>query len=477
MKYLLFFCIAGLLSCNAFSQADANWVFGNKAGLKFLDGETIPFKSSIYSVESCASMSDKNGNLLFYTDGVTIWDSTHEVMDNGNEIYTNYLDSFSITSCTQGSLIIPVPDTDSLFYIFSLSPFVSDPGLVYSIVDMSMNDGRGKVILKANLLLAPDLSERLEAVKHANGRDWWLIGHQLNTNSFYEFLITDKNIIGPIFQEAGNTTLTSIDQFGQISASLNGELLSLGTYDTIEIFSFDRCSGMIILLNSFPAEFGRAYSLEFSKSKEYIYISNWSKKLYQLKINPDDGNIIESNLLYEITTSNHDIGQLKMGTDEKIYIAIYYDGATDTSTSLLNKNLSVINFPDNYYLDSDFDTATISLGGESSFSGLPNMPNYNLGALEGSPCDTLSVGINNATAMEAEIKIYPNPVTDFIYIKSEIEQKYYYTIKNIFSEKLLSGVLYAEEKIHIKQLASGVYFLELSDVNNHVIQTEKIVKQ
>src|SRR5436190_1341273 len=81
-------------------------------------------------------------------------------------------------------------------------------------------------------------------------------------------------------------------------------------------------------------------------------------------------------------------GQQLLGPDGKIYLATYYTTIPNDVFNLKNQNLCVINFPNEVYPLCDFDTNSISLGTRRVFGGLPNMPNYNLGPLVGSGCDT-----------------------------------------------------------------------------------------
>ncbi|MBK8342513.1 MAG: hypothetical protein IPL12_03770 [Bacteroidetes bacterium] len=109
-------------------------------------------------------------------------------------------------SITQGVTILPMPGAENIFYIFQLQS-KSDPpnyGLEYSKVDMTMNDGFGEVVEKNIDVFTGYLNEKMQAVKHANGRDWWLTTMQLSTNDttlcLATFLITADTIEGPFIQ-------------------------------------------------------------------------------------------------------------------------------------------------------------------------------------------------------------------------------------------------------------------------------------
>ncbi len=178
-------------------------------------------------------------------------------MDNGDSLFDNSLSYFENTSCTQGSLIIKIPNSNYLYYVFSLSPFNYGPGLSYGVVDISYNSGLGKVISKHNLLLQGDLTEKLTAVKHANGRDWWLLGHKLVSDEFYKFLITPDTIEGPFYQSIGSTYDYNswANIFGELTPSKEGDKLFAVSYKILDYFDFDRCNGEISNWQNFTPPF------------------------------------------------------------------------------------------------------------------------------------------------------------------------------------------------------------------------------
>ena len=85
---------------SAQNQTD-NWYFGNKAGLNFSTcTPTILTDGQVNTHEGVATISDANGNLLFYTDGVTVWNKQHLIMDNGTGLAGH-------PSSTQSAVIVP----------------------------------------------------------------------------------------------------------------------------------------------------------------------------------------------------------------------------------------------------------------------------------------------------------------------------------------------------------------------------------
>src|ERR1044071_4604372 len=104
LRVLIFTCFILLQSSVFLSQNQAaQWYFGQNAGLNFLTSPpSVLTNGSMAVVEGCASVSDAAGNLLFYTDGMTIWNKNHIIMGNGTGL-------FGAGTPVQSSLILPLP--------------------------------------------------------------------------------------------------------------------------------------------------------------------------------------------------------------------------------------------------------------------------------------------------------------------------------------------------------------------------------
>ena len=160
--------IIGCISLQALAQKEGNiWYFGSYAGLDFNSGSPVPLTNgALNTAEGCATISDANGNLLFYTDGSTIWNKNHVTMPNGTGLLGN-------STSTQAGLIIKQPGSANLYYVFSIFT-----DFAYSIVDMNLQSGNGDVVAGSkNIVIAGGVnSEKQCATKHANGTDVWKIG-------------------------------------------------------------------------------------------------------------------------------------------------------------------------------------------------------------------------------------------------------------------------------------------------------------
>ena len=234
-----------------FSQGEtANWYFGNEAGIQFnSDGSVTPIsKSSLNTFEGCASISDASGDLLFYTDGISVYNSNHDIMENGGKLLGD-------SSSTQSALIVPNPDDSFLFYIFTVdtSPVARDPdlGLNYSVVDISLNDGAGAVVEK-NIRLLQDCSEKVTAVvKDCFDRSIWVLtlaSENGDTNSFDTFHAFEVNASGVQTRSVKSTIegLQIVDPRGYLKFSPDGNFLaSANVSDGLYLYDFNSVTGQV----------------------------------------------------------------------------------------------------------------------------------------------------------------------------------------------------------------------------------------
>ncbi len=280
-----------LAFCAAYAQKeDRNWVFGINCGIDFNDlSNPRTFQSVCHNYEANASISDSAGNLLFYLSQnrfenyFRVRNDNHDVVINGDSI----LGSFTTTN---GVIILPVA---SKYYIFSVGgahyatpcPTRACAGLFYSVVEKDSNEAL-KITAKNVFLFSNQwLSEKLSAVKHSNGVDWWVLVHYSNfhtgSNSFYKFLLTPTAIEGPFGQNIG-TVYSSSNCCGEMTFSSDGtQLVSVSVFSdypdnvsVIDLFNFDRCNGLLYNHQVIDSTTDREYyGVEFSRSGKYIYTS------------------------------------------------------------------------------------------------------------------------------------------------------------------------------------------------------------
>ncbi|MGR6088361.1 MAG: T9SS type A sorting domain-containing protein [Arcticibacter sp.] len=486
MKRLKLFILILHVAFIAHAQKqDYIWIFGDSTGLDFNTPVPTPLTGvNTYSIENSASISDSNGNLLFYcsasygTDTTSLKNRLFQLMPNGNQMYGG-------ASATQGSTIVPFPADTMKYYLFSFYPPVLGLGthLYYSIIDISLDNGYGDVIQK-NVLLnnAYYFTEKTQIVRHGNGRDWWLITHEgySNNNKFIKYLITPSGISAPYYQNIGSI-LNGAGNIGQLKFSQSGnKLVLVAARGILNIFDFNRCTGVIsntIDLSYFvPSGTSAFYGGAFSSNEQILYVTNLDS-LFQYDLTAT--NIAGSKQLLLVKSMNCSFGQLQLAPDDKIYLATMCGGSLPNNVfTNENMNLTVINDPDVYGPGCNLAPYSFSLGGRRSFLGLPNMQNYNLGRWAGSPCDTLTVGIYEIDNVYSG-KMYPNPSTGVVNYEYRTEKNNTgtITINNVWGQELkripLTGGLNTLT-IDCGNFADGIYLYDVL-VNNVIVTKDKLI--
>jgi len=481
MKFIVFISFVFVFFNLSAQKETNNWVFGDSLLMTFTDTGIncvqIPTKV-LY--ESSASISDSLGNLLFHTDGRYVWNKLNEVTPNGCCLNIEQYGVYG-SSVTQGALIIPKPGNVNLYYIFTKA----NDTISYSLMDINGDGGLGDIVEKNLPILIDTTMEKMHAVKHANGRDWWLLVHEsipsFNpglTNKFYKFLITPDGISGPFIQNVGNL-IDFYTSVGEMIFSSDGSRLALTGYNFVELFDFDRCTGDLnefAYIDNFDIPSFTAYGFSFSPDGNKIYLSDFDK-LYQYCLNCNDSIEDTKLLLFDNPYGGYSIGQHELGPDGKIYFVICYSEVPSYIFTNKNMNLCVINEPNLLGAACNIDTSTIWLGGRRAITGLPNMVNYSLGAIPGSECDTL--GVNVITLEHKEIfSVFPNPTTDILHINYSGTENVFYTltITNATGAGVFKLQKFDSNKvINVKSFPAGVYFYTIyADAKS--IQTGTIVK-
>jgi hypothetical protein len=108
----------------------------------------------------------------------------------------------------------------------------------------------------------------------------------------------------------------------------------------------------------------------------------------------------------------------------------------DTVYNMYNMNLSVINQPDSLGTACDFQPYSFYLGGKRTYLGLPNNPDYDLGAVAGSACDTIT-GIAPSPLERVGVRLYPNPVNNILFISGLSDAKNELVVYDIYGRQII----------------------------------------
>ena len=359
-----------------------------------------------------ANICDDAGNLLFYSNGVYIANANNDTMVNGSGLnpsqYTTQNLSYGLR-IRQGNLILPYPNDSVKYYLIHQTLFYDQNAsdyksaeVYYSLIDMSLDGGLGAVIQKNVVLNADTLNPgAITACKHANGRDWWLVFHKSAGRRYYKYLLTPSGFQGPFVQNIGYSIPVQNDFIWQSCFSPNGEkFASVMAGDSMNVMNFDRCTGLfsnVVEISINDSALGRGVA--FSPNSNLMYVSSM-KYMYQFNVYA--GNIDSTKII---------IGRYDGFADPipPFYTGFYlsqigYDNKIYTNTGNGTQWLMVIHNPDLVGTDCNFLQHGLML---PTYNGLtiPNFPNYFLGALIGSSCDSLSSSLNDLSGKENQKKL------------------------------------------------------------------------
>jgi hypothetical protein len=479
IKRFIIFLLPLLCSTIAFSQG-RNSIFlmgyhdaptSNEARLFFsdtsyslsLEQRVIPF------VDTQGNIADENGNLLMSSNGVFIADATGDTMMDGGGLNPGW----GVNNCPNGlcmsfaNLFLPIPGDSNKYILFHQVAEIAAPvgldalEIYYSIIDISQNGGLGKVVSKNNIALSGVFSWGYAACKHANGRDWWITAMNDVANGLHTFLLTPDTL-----QYMGLQTFPS-QNFpygfaGQPLFSPDGTKFAFGgSYgingmnylSSVTLLNFNRCNGVFNLdtVIDYSDSF-ISLATAFSPDSKHLYFAS-AQRLYQY--NTDVGSAyqlvaVNDTFLSAPPVFYTDFFQLYLAANGKIYIS--------SGSSVLH--LHEINFPDSSGTTCDVQLHNVFTN--CFFIGVPNHPNYYLGRLVGSSCDSLT-NINDPPEHDFRFKVFPNPVMDgnikIMYLlpqnKSGRLEIYDVTGKVVYSQNLPPWS--SLQVISLPDLANGVY--------------------
>lgn len=462
---------------------NANWVFGDSAGLQFNFGSVEAIQSNIGAMEGCASISDNEGNLLFYSNGLQVWDKSHNVMPNGTGLLAKPDFGGDVgSSTTQSCIILPMDTSVGLYYLFCLSAFGNagfGPGLTYSIIDMNLNGGLGDVNASKNIVIwdsfRGELTEKLVAFKHGNGKDYWLIVHEMGNNKFIRFKIDSYGISAPYFQEIGTV---HDDYYGQMFVSFDATKLVVASNELVEVFNIDRCTGVLSNDENITPDDALEiiYGCAISSDNSMLYISEQDALGYDQKImqynltNPSDWEIIY-NGEFDIWPIN--IGQFQLGLDDKIYFPIGLASYPNDFDEFYSFNTAIhrINYPGLPGAACGLELNAIALtDGARASNGLPNLVNYDLTELVPLCSDTIiDTTVNIITSLNNEILIFQNFELETINIKNLPYGVNLITIFDITGRKVFSDFTDLSDYKLSLSLSKGWYIVNIADCNGNCL--------
>jgi PKD repeat protein len=350
---------------------------------------------------SCGFICDSSGVLQLQTSGCYIANGQGKIVEGGEAIGGT---GRGASACAtegyylqpQQGFFLPRPGYSSqYYYIYATCIDPLPNSLDYTLVDMEANQGAGKVLAKDIHIVADTIQPgAYAAVKHANGRDWWIITLRRVSNRLYKTLLDPVGFHDYGYQELGVPTL---DMYGiaDMAASPDGSVIahSMGKED-LRLWDFDRCTGTLSNAIHYQQEDYQdsvwhqlSNGVAFSQNGRYVYRNNKSF-VYQYDLQSSDiaqsiqivGTVLDQPR--SVINTTLEFGYAESGPDGRIYIKPALGGVD---------YLHVINHPERGGLASELRYGDIYL--PQPTGAMPIFPVYRLGPIDGSPCDTL--GLNN----------------------------------------------------------------------------------
>lgn len=322
--FILTFFFLASFAVVAQKEADY-WYFGRNAGIHFTASGPVALEDSKLSTdEGCSVISSKEGVLKFYTDGITVWNSKHQIMMNGAGLKGD-------PSSTQSSVAIPRPKHPGEYYLFSIAATAQPNGMCYSLVDTRRNGGLGEVVQdQKNVFITSPVTEKMTAVAHRNGTDIWVIAHKWNSDEFLAYLVTENGVTTtPVITKIGKVHEgTVLNTQGYMKSNPDGSNLALALEesDLVEIFDFDNSTGIlsnVISVKMKPTTY--VYGVEFSPDGSLLYAAaTGAGEIYQFNLQAGSPELVQASQLLVGTTPNKEwVGAMQVAVDGKIYFPIY----------------------------------------------------------------------------------------------------------------------------------------------------------
>jgi hypothetical protein len=392
----------------------------------------------------------------------------------GDSLYTFYGGS---GRSTQTSIILPKKGNQ--YYVFSTGMsdsvahilidsivYLGYDVLNYSVVDMDSNGGNGKVIEKNKVVLDNQRYANcaMTAVKHGNGRDWWLVKADCWKHQYQTFLVKEDTIEGPFYYSFTDTT-NYWNYYSEIYFSDDGTKMasniqrqqvtpiqvSYAEYNRVDIFEFDRCTGQLTYKNqyrvpsdsvNFPYEDGNA-GICFSPNGKLLYMMNLYS-IYQIDL--EDTNRYNGIFIHGPDDSLNVFPSYHLGKcapNGKLYIG-NFDGTRNA--------MSYIDSPNVRGLGCNFVAKGLTQSFNNNLLNPPNMPNYGLGA--NGLCAPASTGIRNPD--NGFLEVYPNPCSAKLHIRckhTESKKELYNTVGQLL-------ITTTKNEIDVSRFIKGVYYLK-----------------
>lgn len=468
-----------------FSQLENNnWYFGNNAAVNFTNqAAPVALTNNQQSGPATGSISDLNGNLLFYTNGKQILTRQHQLMQNGDLRSENAL----------GVAIAQHPGNSSWYYVFTMSkshPIGNTPFLEYSIVDMSQgNLGADGLPLgavrndykKVSLYTAyqdENIEPQFGIVKHADGKAFWLLTN--DGNRIYSYLFDQQGLTNKFLSSFLNMVIPSVNYNSALKISPGvGQSKSFSNYVMYarwpnletKVFSFNNETGYVT--NDYELTItGQAPNIgEFTRDASILYVGrNYESRIFAFDLANSTNTAIYRQVYYNsnssLRTNGMQIsryGDIYLDLNASGYLSKITNPNTFSSASVDLNNLYLGGKTGWKYLPNSVITfrgcAGCKNGGEASGTRENSAIRQNLKENIKQQRVSLTVNLGESEAINTDISIHPNPVKDFLNIKTsaKIKEVEVYDMAGKKVKVEVNG-----NRLDVRQLPSGSYLVKIT---------------
>ncbi|HEX8429437.1 T9SS type A sorting domain-containing protein [Hymenobacter sp.] len=481
----------------AWAQHEADhWYFGDRTGFDFGQGSPVPVLDGqlTTSFASAVASEPATGQLLFYSNAERVWNRLHDLMPHGDGLRGN-------NYANQGALIVPVPGQAGRYYLFTLRQPVQDRacGLHYSMVDMERDAGRGDVVeTEKNVPLAGGLTEKLTALPHANGRDYWVLVHVWGTAEFLVYPITAQGVGAPRRQAIGPThpvqpadTVRGKGTAGFLRASPDGRRLAAAVAFGVEpfsLFDFDTATGTVSHYVNLGA-LQDGYGVCFSPDNTKLYVQNFTRlpdnsgynvlSQYDLAAGTDAAvaasgrSVVAGNPATNVSATEGGgvFYALQNGPDGRMYGASAYSAAGAPPGENGLQTMFVLGRPNAAGFACELRAQRFAFGGRPVYGGLPNFLQNTF--------DGREPAVEAPICEPGPVSLYPNPCAEACYVRlaSECGQPFTLTLYDALGRRVTQFARTGardEPPFPVSSLAAGLYIAELRF--SRQVFYEKLVK-
>jgi hypothetical protein len=507
--FLLFFAYHLLAQPTFDSKRDFEWIMGNgylpndttrNIFLNFrTDTLTLSYKrhqgQNFYQTN--ASICDTSGNLLFYSNGCVLSDTNSQyivgadTINRGPEWLNNCKDPYNAQIRTDGYVIVngcwilPVAENKfKVFYVDIINVYAHTSGIRYATLLRNANTGELIGYNPDRYLLQKDLQPELRGVvRHANGRDWWMVNSDREDKTFYSTLIDSSEEVHSTDSIYFNHLTPNPFPGGcQGVFSPDGtKYCTIGPYHECRVMDFDRCTGKLLNALQIPLPihidsiFG-VTGIAISPNSRFMYLMT-SLNIWQYDLTAPD--IVAS----KIRVAQHD-GWYYQYYDAKPRIYFYQsqigpDGKIYVFPPAARHGFSVIDQPDMEGVACNVIQHRYVFPEWCNVAQPPRFPNFRLGSIIGSPCDTLTVS-TKLVEQTGRFILRPNPATTYSVADITVAD---YSEAMHLEVRALDGKLLgryqvppyaALQRIDTSLLPNGMYLVSLCS-KGRVLKTEKLV--